>query len=75
MTESGQSITIKDLKFDTEKIHLTVTDEDLEAPVVLLQEPKVEVVEETPAETDATAEGEKSAETTPAADAEKPAQS
>ncbi len=75
MTESGQSITIKDLQFDTEKIHLTVTDEDLEAPVVLLQEPKVEVVEETPAEVDAAAEGEKSAETTPAADAEKPAES
>jgi large subunit ribosomal protein L25 len=77
LTESGQSITIKDLQFDTEKIHLTVTDEDLEAPIVLLQEPKVEVVEETPAETEgeAAAEGEKSAEAAPAADAEKPAES
>lgn len=73
LTEAGQSISIKDLSFDTEKIHLTVADEALDAPVVLLQEPRVEVAEEAPIEV----EGESVAEqaTNAPETAEKPAES
>lgn len=46
LTEIGQSITIGDLKYDQEKVKLMLGEEDLTAPVVLVQEVKEEVVEE-----------------------------
>lgn len=47
-TEVGQSVTIADLKFDRSKVTLVLTgDTTEESPVVILQEVKEEVVEET----------------------------
>lgn len=78
LTEAGQAITLKDLKFDTSKAQLTVAAEELETPVVLLQEQKVEPVEEVaPAEGETEAvEGEAAAEAAkPEGDVEKSAES
>ncbi|HCC84558.1 MAG TPA: 50S ribosomal protein L25 [Candidatus Pacebacteria bacterium] len=46
LTEAGQSILLKDLQIDTTKLHLVASEADLDGPVVLLQAPRVEVVEE-----------------------------
>ena len=43
LTEAGQMITIADLNFDKEKITLLVDEEEMDKPVVLLQEVKEEV--------------------------------
>jgi len=56
LTEIGQSILLKDLKFDQEKIQLILGEAGLEAPVVLVQETKIEPVEEVVAEVDPAAE-------------------
>ncbi len=61
LTEVGQSLTVADLKYDREKVTILLSEEELEAPLVIVQEVKEEV-EEAPAET---AEGE-----TPAAEGE-----
>jgi hypothetical protein len=46
LTEIDQSILLKDLKIDHEKIQLILSEAGLEAPVVLVQETKLEPVEE-----------------------------
>lgn len=57
LTEIGQAITFKDLKYDATKIELLVSEEELESPVVVVQELQEEV-EETPEEApEAGAEG------------------
>lgn len=57
LTEIGQAVTFADLKFDREKVEL-ILEEDLETPVVMLQEVKEEVIEEV-----AAPEGEEGTET------------
>lgn len=57
LTEIGQAIAFKDLKYDASKIEILVSEEELDTPVVVVQELKEEV-EETPEETpEAGAEG------------------
>lgn len=62
LTEIGQAITFADLKFDREKVTLDIGEQTEDSPVVLLQEVKEEVIEETPAEAAEGAEGEAAAE-------------
>lgn len=50
LTEIGQSISYKDLKFDASKVTLMVEEDQLDEPVVIVQEVKEEVIEETPTE-------------------------
>lgn len=68
LTQIGQTITAKDLKFDREKVTLMLSEEELESPLVLIQE----VTEEVEAEpTDAAAEvteGEQPASSQPEAE-------
>lgn len=67
LTEIDQSVTFKDLKFDRSKITLSISEEELDTPVVLVQAVKEEPVEEeVPAEV---AEGEAPATTEAPADA------
>ena len=61
LTEVGQSLTVADLKYDREKVAILLSEEELESPLVIVQEVKEEV-EEAPSET---AEG-----ATPAAEGE-----
>lgn len=56
LTEIGQSLTLADALYDRAKVKVLVSEEDLEAPLVIVQEVKEEV-EEAPAEAEA-AEGE-----------------
>lgn len=51
-TQIGDMVTYKDLKFDRSKVSLTIEDDQLDEPIVMVQEIKeeVEVVEEVPAE-------------------------
>ncbi len=78
-TQVGEMVAYKDLQFDRSKVSLTVEDEQLEEPVVMVQEIKEEVEPEPVVETAEGAEGA-AAETpaegeTPAeAPAEKPAE-
>lgn len=60
LTEIGQMITFKDIVIDRSKITFQVSEEELDTPVVMLQEVKEEPVEEAPAEP---AEGEAPAAT------------
>lgn len=46
LTEIGQAVTLADLDYDRSKVEIVVGEEGLEAPVVLVQEVKEEVVEE-----------------------------
>lgn len=46
LSEIGQSITLADLEFDKDKVTLVIGEEGEDAPVVLLQEVKEEVIEE-----------------------------
>lgn len=63
LTEIGQTLHLSDLKYDRSKITVILTEEELEAPIVLVQEVKEEVEEEpAPAEGEAVAEGETPAE-------------
>ncbi len=67
LTEIGQSISFADLNYDKSKVTLELGEQDETSPVVILQEVKEEVVEETtPAEgteeTPASAEGEAKSE-------------
>lgn len=48
LTEIGQSLGYDDLAYDKAKVKLVVDEENLEDPIVLLQEVKEEVVEEIP---------------------------
>lgn len=51
LTEIGQSVTIADLEYDKETVEVVMTGEmNMDAPVVLLQEIKEEVIEEEPEE-------------------------
>lgn len=68
LTEIGQSISYKDLSYDKSKVTLMVAEEELENPLVLLEEVKEEVEPEPVAE-EAAAEG--AAGETPAAEGEK----
>lgn len=64
LTEVGQTIGFSDLNYDRSKISILLTAEELESPLVIVQEVKEEVVEvATPAEGEAGTEGE-----TPAAE-------
>ncbi len=66
-TEIGQSVLFKDLAYDRSKVELQVSEEELETPVVIVQELAEEVVEEV-AETPAEGEpGETTPESTPEA--------
>lgn len=56
LTEIGQTITLKELSYDKDKITLLAEAEMLDEPLAILQEVKEEVVEETTPE--AAAEGE-----------------
>lgn len=58
LTEIGQSILIKDVATFGDKVTLMLSEEDLETPIVLVQEQKVEVEEETTPETVVEGEGE-----------------
>lgn len=51
-TQIGDMVTYKDLKFDRSKVSLTIEEDQLDEPIVMVQEIKeeVEVVEEVPAE-------------------------
>lgn len=62
LTEVGQSIYLSDLEYDREKVTVLLSEEELEAPLVVVQEVKEEV-EETPEETEG-AEGETPTEST-----------
>jgi large subunit ribosomal protein L25 len=66
LTEIGQVITLGDLKFDKNKVTLVgiETDEDLEAPVVLVQEQREEEVEESSEIVETEITGESKAEET-----------
>lgn len=62
LTEVGQTLHLSDIKFDREKITVLLSEEELEAPIVIVQKVEEEV-EETPAtEGEATAEGATPAE-------------
>jgi len=45
LTEIGQSLTVADIIYDKSLITLQLSEEELEAPLVLLQEPRAEEVE------------------------------
>jgi large subunit ribosomal protein L25 len=66
LTEIGQTFTFADLDFDKSKIELKVGEEELQSPIVILQEQKEEV-EEAPAETTEAATPEAGAAPTEAA--------
>lgn len=66
LTEIGQMITIKDLPFDRSKITLKVSEEELDTPVVMLQEVKEEPVEEVPVAEPAEGEAAAPTEAAPA---------
>lgn len=70
LSEIGQAITFKDLSFDREKVELQVSEEELDTPVVLVQEVKEEPVEEVPTEETAEGEAAPTAEAAPEAPAE-----
>lgn len=72
LTEIGQVITYKDLKYDRSKVELVLGAEGEEEPVVLVQEQQKEV-EEAPAAVEG-AEGAAPAEGEAAADGAKPAE-
>jgi large subunit ribosomal protein L25 len=69
LTEIGQAITFKDLKYDASKVELKVSEEELESPIVVVQELKEEEPEEEATETEAGAE---TPEAAPAAEEAKP---
>lgn len=70
LTEVGQMVSYKDLQFDRSKVTLVIDEEQMEEPVVMVQEVKEEVEPE-PAEGEATAEGEAPTEVAaPAAEAQ-----
>jgi large subunit ribosomal protein L25 len=50
LTQVGQTLHLSDVSYDREKVKVMLSEEELEAPIVLVQEVKEEVVE-TPAET------------------------
>jgi len=62
LTEIGQAIHLKDLKYDHSKVELVVGEEGLDAPVVLVQEVKEEVEEEVVVVVEEPVEGEEGAE-------------
>ncbi len=68
LTEVGQTLGIADLKFDRDKITVLLSEEEMEAPIVLVQEVKEEV-EEAPVEAVEGAEGA-ATDATPAAEGE-----
>lgn len=69
LTEVGQSILIKDIQLPSSAVSMAVSEEDLETPVVLVQEQKEEEVEEETPVTEII--GEKPAESTEAVTEEK----
>lgn len=71
LTEVGQTLHLSDIKFDREKITVLLSEEELEAPIVIVQKVEEEV-EETPAETTEGAEAP-AGEEAPAAEGETPA--
>ncbi len=74
LTEIGQTISFKDLKFDKATVKLMIDEEQMDEPVVMIQEVKEEVEEapvvEAAAEGDAAATPAEGAAETPAAPAE-----
>lgn len=60
LTEVGQSLTVADIIYDKSLITLQLSEEELEAPLVLLQEQRAEEVEEAPVEVAAEGEEESS---------------
>lgn len=62
LTEIGQMITFKDLKYDRSKVELTLGEEGEDEPVVIVQEQQEEEPEEVPVEEGV--EGEEGAATT-----------
>lgn len=71
LKEIGQTITIADLNFDRSKVTLQLEEEEMESPLVIVQEVKEEVeVAPTPAEGEAAAEGATPEAATDAAPAE-----
>jgi large subunit ribosomal protein L25 len=73
LTEIGQMVSYKDLNYDRSKVTLMVDEEQLEAPVVMIQEVKEEVEPEATETTDG-AEGAAPAEGEAAPAAEKAAE-
>ncbi len=65
LTEIGQTLTFADLKYDQEKVELKLSEEELQSPIVILQEQK-EVAEET---LEVAAEGAEGTDAAPTADA------
>lgn len=61
LVEIGQSITLADLKFNKEKVSLVIGEEGEDAPVVILQAVKEEVVVEEPVEDEVAGEDEDAA--------------
>jgi large subunit ribosomal protein L25 len=61
LTEVGQMVSYKDLQFDRSKVTLMIDEEQMDEPVVMVQEVKEEVEPEA-AEGDAAAEGAAPAE-------------
>lgn len=70
LTEIGQTLHLSDIKYDREKIKVILSEEELEAPIVIVQEVKEEV-EEAPVEAVEGAEGATD-EATPDAEGVKP---
>jgi large subunit ribosomal protein L25 len=71
LTEVGQTLHLSDVAFDRDKITVLLSEEELEAPIVIVQKVEKEV-EETPAETTEGAETP-AGEAAPAAEGETPA--
>ncbi len=62
LTEVGQALHLSDIKYDKSKITVLLSEEEMEAPIVLVQEVK-EIVEEEPTTEETPAEGEDPAAT------------
>lgn len=52
LTAVGQSILVKEIKLPSEAVTLAVSEEDLESPIVIVQDQKEEIVEEVAPETE-----------------------